>query len=207
MHTSRKPNLTALNRILRYLHSSLDYGLLLLTSELVVYTDADWTNCLDTHRSTSSYLVFLGANLVSWAAKRQPSSPAPAQRPSTAMWPTAWQRPPGCSSCSRSSTAPFNASPSSTATMSMRSISPPIPCSISARSTWRSTCTLSARVSLPPAGDVQVCSYDYHQNSRIILSGLSRGQQNGIIGILPMRSLSPYYYAVCGYDLWIYLYL
>jgi hypothetical protein len=45
MHTLREPQLTALKRILRYLRSSLDFGLLLrpsLTSELVVYTDADW---------------------------------------------------------------------------------------------------------------------------------------------------------------------
>jgi hypothetical protein len=27
---------------------------------------------LETHQSTSGYAVFLGANLVSWAAKRQP---------------------------------------------------------------------------------------------------------------------------------------
>jgi hypothetical protein len=58
-----------------YLRGSLDYGLLLRpspTSELVVYTDADWAGCPDTRRSTSGYAVFLGANLVSWAAKRQP---------------------------------------------------------------------------------------------------------------------------------------
>ena len=75
MHTPREPHLTALKRILRYLRGSLDYGLLLRpspTSELVVYTDADWAGCPDTRRSTSGYAVFLGANLVSWAAKRQP---------------------------------------------------------------------------------------------------------------------------------------
>jgi hypothetical protein len=38
-----------------------------LTSELVIYTDADWVGCPDTRYSTSSYVVFLGANLVSWA--------------------------------------------------------------------------------------------------------------------------------------------
>jgi hypothetical protein len=38
----------------------------------VVYTDADWAGCPNTCRSTSGYVVFLGANLVSWVAKRQP---------------------------------------------------------------------------------------------------------------------------------------
>jgi hypothetical protein len=72
MHTPREPHLTALKRIMRYLRYSLDYGLLLRQSptlELVVYTDADWVGCPDTCRSTSGYAVFLGANLVSWAAK------------------------------------------------------------------------------------------------------------------------------------------
>jgi hypothetical protein len=44
MHTPWEPHLTALKRILRYLRSSLDYGLLLRPSpmlELVVYTKAD----------------------------------------------------------------------------------------------------------------------------------------------------------------------
>jgi hypothetical protein len=75
MHTLREPHLTALKRILRYLRGSLDYDLLLRpspTSELVVYTGADWVGCPDTRRSTSGYTVFLGANLVSWATKRQP---------------------------------------------------------------------------------------------------------------------------------------
>jgi hypothetical protein len=34
-------------------------------SELVVYTDADRIGCPDTYQSTSGYVVFLGANLVS----------------------------------------------------------------------------------------------------------------------------------------------
>jgi hypothetical protein len=51
-----------------------DYGLLLRRShstDLAVYTDADWAGCPDTRHSTSGYAVFLDDNLVSWSAKRQ----------------------------------------------------------------------------------------------------------------------------------------
>jgi hypothetical protein len=74
MHDPREPHLTVMKRILRYLRGTPDFGLLLhrsSSSDLVVYTDADWAGCPDTHRSTSGYAVFLGDNLVSWSAKQQ----------------------------------------------------------------------------------------------------------------------------------------
>jgi hypothetical protein len=74
MHDPQEPHLTAMKRILCYLHGTTDYDLLLRrssSSDLVVYTDADWAGCPDTRRSTSCYAVFLGNNLVSWPAKRQ----------------------------------------------------------------------------------------------------------------------------------------
>jgi hypothetical protein len=62
--------------ILWYLRDTTDFGLLLrrsMTIDLTVYIDADWGGCPDTHRSTSSFAVFLGDNLVSWSSKRQPA--------------------------------------------------------------------------------------------------------------------------------------
>jgi hypothetical protein len=74
MHDPREPHLTTAKRILRYLQGTLDLGLLLRrpsTSDLIVYTDADWAGCPDTRRSTSGYAVFMGDNLISWSSKRQ----------------------------------------------------------------------------------------------------------------------------------------
>jgi hypothetical protein len=74
MHDPREPHLTAMNRILHYLHGTPDFDLRLRrssSSDLVVHTDTNWAGCPDTRRSTSGYAVFLGDNLVSWSAKRQ----------------------------------------------------------------------------------------------------------------------------------------
>jgi len=74
MHDPREPHLAALKRIMRYVHGTLDLGLLLrpcAQSDLMVYSNADWAGCPDTRRSTSGYAVFLGDNLISWSSKRQ----------------------------------------------------------------------------------------------------------------------------------------
>ncbi|XP_048493268.1 uncharacterized mitochondrial protein AtMg00810-like [Beta vulgaris subsp. vulgaris] len=76
MHDPREAHMLALKRIVRYLQGTLDHGLYLYpspTSKLIAYTDADWGGCPDTRRSTSGYCVFLGDNLLSWSAKRQPT--------------------------------------------------------------------------------------------------------------------------------------
>jgi hypothetical protein len=68
MHDPREPHLTVMKRIMRYFQGMPYYGLLLRrssSSDLVVYTDADWPGCPDTHHFTSDYAVFLRDNLVS----------------------------------------------------------------------------------------------------------------------------------------------
>ncbi|GJX55000.1 ribonuclease H-like domain-containing protein, partial [Tanacetum coccineum] len=68
-------SLTALKRILRYVHGTLDYGLQLFsssTTDLIAYSNVDWAGCLTTRCLTSGYCVFLGNNLLSWSSKRQP---------------------------------------------------------------------------------------------------------------------------------------
>ncbi|XP_021995624.1 uncharacterized mitochondrial protein AtMg00810-like [Helianthus annuus] len=55
---------------------TIDYGIRLVRSashDLVAYSDADWGGCPDSRRSVSGYCVFLGDNLISWSAKRQPT--------------------------------------------------------------------------------------------------------------------------------------
>jgi hypothetical protein len=75
MHDPRKPHLAAMKCVLRYLRGSMDFGLHLRrstsSSELTVYTDADWAGFSDTRLSISGYALFLGDNLVSWSFKWQ----------------------------------------------------------------------------------------------------------------------------------------
>jgi hypothetical protein len=74
MHDPQEPHLASVKHILCYLQGTPKFGLLLhqsSISNLVIYTDANWAGCLDTHRSTSGYVVFHSDNLISWSLKRQ----------------------------------------------------------------------------------------------------------------------------------------
>jgi hypothetical protein len=146
MHDPREPHLTGMKRILRYLQGMPDYGLLLCcssSSDLVVYTDADWASCPDTLRQAMwcSYRT-------TWFPGRSsdiPSSPAPALRPSIVSLPTAWLRPLGCVSCSTSSRPRCLGTHLSTVIISTSCTYPPTPFSINAPSIWRLIFILSER--------------------------------------------------------------
>ncbi|XP_019432279.1 PREDICTED: uncharacterized protein LOC109339322 [Lupinus angustifolius] len=43
------------------------------SSTLIGYSDVDWARCPKTRHSTNGYAVFLGDNLFSWSAKKQPT--------------------------------------------------------------------------------------------------------------------------------------
>ncbi|XP_048613467.1 uncharacterized mitochondrial protein AtMg00810-like [Brassica napus] len=76
MHDPRESHLQALKRVIRYLKGTTHMGLQLLKKQnlrLTAYTDADWAGCPSTRRSTSGFCLYLGDNLISWSAKRQPT--------------------------------------------------------------------------------------------------------------------------------------
>ncbi|KAL3830766.1 hypothetical protein ACJIZ3_019568 [Penstemon smallii] len=74
MHSPRVSHWQCVKRILRYLKSTADFGLLLQPSPnpcLAAFTDADWAGCLDDRKSTGGFCIFFGKNLVSWSSKKQ----------------------------------------------------------------------------------------------------------------------------------------
>lgn len=76
MNNPLSTHMLAVKRILRYVKDTIDQGLLLhphpTSSRIFAYSDADWAGCVDTRRSTTGYLIYHGANLVSWCFKKQP---------------------------------------------------------------------------------------------------------------------------------------
>ncbi|XP_068340298.1 uncharacterized mitochondrial protein AtMg00810-like [Pyrus communis] len=63
-------------RILRYLQGTLLCGLTYRSApdiHISAYSDADWGSDINTRRSVTGYVVFLGSNPVSWQSKKQSS--------------------------------------------------------------------------------------------------------------------------------------
>ncbi|KAI3789909.1 hypothetical protein L2E82_02715 [Cichorium intybus] len=76
MQNPRKPHLDAIRRVLRYIKSTINYGILFKresTCKLFGFCDADYAGDLNTRRSTTGYIFMLGSSAVSWCSKRQPT--------------------------------------------------------------------------------------------------------------------------------------
>jgi len=74
MHAPTSQHLDLMKRILRYLKGTISRGIVMTRNRhtnIIGYTDSDWTgNALD-RRSTTGYCMFVGGNLVSWKNKKQ----------------------------------------------------------------------------------------------------------------------------------------
>ena len=63
-------------RILRYLQGTLQCGITYHSDphiHISAYSDADWASDINTRRSVTGYVVFLGSNPISWQSKKQSS--------------------------------------------------------------------------------------------------------------------------------------
>uniref|UniRef100_A0A2N9HWF7 Reverse transcriptase Ty1/copia-type domain-containing protein n=1 Tax=Fagus sylvatica TaxID=28930 RepID=A0A2N9HWF7_FAGSY len=68
------PHWQTVKRLLRYLKNTLNFGLQIYrssSSTIQAFSDADWVGSRDDRRSTGSYCLFLGKNLISWSCKKQ----------------------------------------------------------------------------------------------------------------------------------------
>ncbi|KAF5450260.1 hypothetical protein F2P56_030627 [Juglans regia] len=77
LHSLTEDHFQAIKRILHYVKGTLHFGLTFhpfaTLGALAAYSDADWAGCPNTCCSTSVYSIYLGDNLVSWIAKKQPT--------------------------------------------------------------------------------------------------------------------------------------
>lgn len=68
--------MSTVKRILRYVKGTIGVCLKIeKTPSMMVsaFVDADWAGCPDDRRSTGCFAVFVGSNLISWCARKQPT--------------------------------------------------------------------------------------------------------------------------------------
>ncbi|XP_049382904.1 uncharacterized mitochondrial protein AtMg00810-like [Solanum stenotomum] len=69
MHKPKKRHMEVVRRILRYVKSTISYGLVYKKGEeykLVSYCDSDYAGDHDTRHSTTGFVFKLGAGAISW---------------------------------------------------------------------------------------------------------------------------------------------
>ncbi|GJR52698.1 retrovirus-related pol polyprotein from transposon TNT 1-94 [Tanacetum coccineum] len=90
MHTPTENHWSAVKRILRYLHGTVEHGMLIrhssgstlqaftdvlwkgnLDTSLEAFSNTDWAGDSDDRRSTGGFAIYLGSNLISWTARKQ----------------------------------------------------------------------------------------------------------------------------------------
>jgi histone deacetylase 1/2 len=76
LHSPTTVHWSAVKRILSYIQGTIKLGLQIgKTQSMLVsaFSDADWAGCVNDRRSTGGFAVFLGGNLISWTARKQPT--------------------------------------------------------------------------------------------------------------------------------------
>lgn len=76
MQALRDVHWTPVKRIIHYLKHIIFHGLLIhqsSSSQLFLYSDANWVGCPNDQKSTSGYCIFLNRNHLSLISKKQPT--------------------------------------------------------------------------------------------------------------------------------------
>ena len=73
MQASRKPHLNVARHILRYVKSTLKYGVFYHVRcliQILRYTNVDWVGGIFDSKSTSSFMFFLESATINWSSKK-----------------------------------------------------------------------------------------------------------------------------------------
>lgn len=74
LHAPRTTHWQVAKRVLRYLKGTLSHGLFLrydVPFTLTTFSDSDWGGVRDDGRSTTTYVIYFGSNVISWIAVKQ----------------------------------------------------------------------------------------------------------------------------------------
>ncbi|XP_042400836.1 secreted RxLR effector protein 161-like [Zingiber officinale] len=75
MEAPTTSHLKIAKRILRYIKGTINYGILYAFSDnfmLVGYCDSDWAGDIDSRKSTTGFVFFMGNSAFTWNSKKQP---------------------------------------------------------------------------------------------------------------------------------------